>query len=72
MPMRERAWVCVRHYPRGASSILVSTIRRTRAESVAAYLDGWEPSGPLGKWRTHTRQGVRCVRVTIELEADHG
>lgn len=70
--MAERAWACVRHYPRGGARILVQTIRRTRRASIDAFMDGWNPSGPFSKWRYHQRRGFRCERVTVELEAGHG
>lgn len=70
--MAERAWACVRHSPRGAANILVHTIRRTRRQSIDACLEAWNPNCPGGKWRYHQRRGVRCERVTVELEAGHG
>lgn len=70
--MAERAWACVRHYPRGAAYIIVHTIRRTRRQSIAAYMETWCPNGSAARWRWHHRDGVRCERVTVELEAGHG
>lgn len=71
--MSERAWACVRHYPRGKPYLMTHTIRRTRRDSVAAYMDYWKQAKTSHKeWRRHCRDGVRCVRVTVELEAGHG
>lgn len=67
--MAERAWACVRHYPRGAADIIVSTIRSTRQASIAMFMLGWDPDQPASRWRYHQRRGVRCERVTVELEA---
>lgn len=70
--MSERAWACVRHYPRGKPYVMVDTIRRIRRESIDAYLDGWNPNCPGGDWQWHQElMRVRCERVTVELEAGH-
>ncbi len=42
------------------------TIRRTRTDSIKAFVGGYIPESPYANWKHWQRKGYRARKVTIE------
>lgn len=56
-----KMWAIKHPLRRGGHELLASTVRSTRAEAIAKFLEWW----PCITWRRLYRRGYRAVRVEV-------